>query len=107
MARAAMAAISSLAAEADSMVTVLLFSFCRKQGTKASSTISIWRLETRVSGDGQGDGGDGDVIPPERLGCVGDHGDAQLDGLADGEGQVLVAVAKICKEAQTQARPKR
>lgn len=45
VARAAMAAISSLAAEADSIVTVLLFSFWRWQGTKASSTISIWRLE--------------------------------------------------------------
>lgn len=45
MARAAMAAISSLAAEADSIVTVLLFSFWRWQGTTASSTISIWRLE--------------------------------------------------------------
>lgn len=49
MARAAMAAISSLAAEADSIVTVLLFSFWRKQGTKASSTINIWRLETKMS----------------------------------------------------------
>lgn len=45
-----MAAISSLAADADSIVTVLLFSFCRKQGTKASRTISIWRLETHVNG---------------------------------------------------------
>jgi len=45
VAKAAMAAISSLAAEAVSMVTVLLFSFCRKQGTSASSTISIWRLD--------------------------------------------------------------
>ena len=44
VARAAMAAISSLAAEAVSIVTVLLFSFCRKHGTSASSTISIWRL---------------------------------------------------------------
>lgn len=45
VARSAMAAISSLAAEADSIVTVLLFSFCRWQGTSASSTISIWRLQ--------------------------------------------------------------
>lgn len=51
MARAAMAAISSLAAEAHSIVTVLLFSFWRWQGTKASSTISIWRLERHVLGD--------------------------------------------------------
>jgi len=48
VARAAMAAISSLAAEVDSIVAVLLLSFWRKQGTKASSTISIWRLARHV-----------------------------------------------------------
>ena len=42
--RAAIAAISSRAAEADSIHMVFLFSFCRKQGTRASNTISIWRL---------------------------------------------------------------
>lgn len=46
-----MAAISSLAAEADSIVTVLLFSFWRWHGTNASSTISIWRLERRMLED--------------------------------------------------------
>lgn len=48
MARAAMAAISSLAADADSIVMVLLFSFCRWHGTRASRTISIWRLERQT-----------------------------------------------------------
>lgn len=38
-------------------------------------------------------------IPPEGLRGVGDHDDAQLDALADGKGQILVAVAKICKKA--------
>jgi len=37
-------------------------------------------------------------VPPEGFGGVGDHGDAQLDGIADGEAQVLVTVTKICAE---------
>lgn len=35
-------------------------------------------------------------LPPEGLGGVGHHGDTQLDGLADGEGQVLVTVTEVC-----------
>lgn len=34
--------------------------------------------------------------PPEGFRGVGRHGDTQLDGLADGEGQVFITIAKIC-----------
>lgn len=44
-------------------------------------------------------GGGRGGIPPEGFRGVGDHDDAQLDALADGKGQILVAVAKICKKA--------
>lgn len=43
-------------------------------------------------------GGGERTVPPEGFRCVGDHSDAQLDGLADRERQVLVAVTEICKE---------
>lgn len=105
-----MAAISSLAAEAHSIVTVLLFSFWRKQGTTASSTISIWRL-ARGSRHTYDDRRTlqrsfrcrkrTELIPSEGLGGVGDHGHTQLDGLADGEGQVLVTITEICNKEVT------
>lgn len=35
-------------------------------------------------------------LPAKGLWSVGHHGDAQLDGLADGESQVLITVAEVC-----------
>ena len=34
-------------------------------------------------------------VPPEGLGGVGDHGDTELDGVGEGEAQVLAAVAEV------------
>lgn len=36
------------------------------------------------------------LIPPEGFGGICNHSDAQLDGLADRKGQVLITITEIC-----------